>query len=113
MDGFDPRTSFGYEESRRYDATDTRGDEPETVAFLARLAAGRDALEVGRYDPVTQVLDQLAPRQRLRAFLTDRGIHRCASAQPHRDMGGLQRLRHHTGQVILDRVQIHGVFQPG
>jgi hypothetical protein len=26
MDGFDPRTSFGYEESRRYDATDTRGD---------------------------------------------------------------------------------------
>src|SRR5580693_1661425 len=45
MDGFDPRTSFGYEESRRYDATDTRGDEPETVAFLARLAAGRDALE--------------------------------------------------------------------
>lgn len=45
MDGFDPRTSFGDEESRRYDATDTRGDEPETVAFLARLAAGQDALE--------------------------------------------------------------------
>lgn len=45
MDGFDPRISFGAEESRRYDATDIRGDEPETVAFLARLAAGRDALE--------------------------------------------------------------------
>ena len=45
MDGFDPRTSFGAEESRRYDVTDTRGDEQETVAFLARLAAGRDALE--------------------------------------------------------------------
>ena len=45
MDGFDPRTSFGAEESRRYDATDTRGDEAETVAFLAPLAAGRDALE--------------------------------------------------------------------
>jgi SAM-dependent methyltransferase len=45
MDGFDPRTSFGADESRRYDATDTRGDEPETVAFLARLVAGRDALE--------------------------------------------------------------------
>jgi SAM-dependent methyltransferase len=45
MDGFDPRTSFGYDESQRYDATDTRGDEAETVAFLARLAAGRDALE--------------------------------------------------------------------
>jgi SAM-dependent methyltransferase len=45
MDGFDPRTSFGAEESRRYDATDTRGDEAETVAFLAGLAAGREALE--------------------------------------------------------------------
>jgi SAM-dependent methyltransferase len=46
MKGFDPRTSFGYEESKRYDAGDTRGDEEETVAFLARLAAQRDALEL-------------------------------------------------------------------
>jgi len=38
MEGFDPRTSFGYEESKRYDAIDTRGDEQDTVAFLARLA---------------------------------------------------------------------------
>jgi hypothetical protein len=30
MDGFDTRTSFGTEESRRYDATDTHGDKPET-----------------------------------------------------------------------------------
>src|SRR5580700_8938656 len=45
MDGFDPRTSFGYEESRRSDTTDTRGDEPQTVAFLARRADGRNALE--------------------------------------------------------------------
>lgn len=45
MEGFDPRTSFGYETSRRYDALETRGDEQETVAFLARLAGGRDALE--------------------------------------------------------------------
>jgi SAM-dependent methyltransferase len=45
MEGFDPRTSFGYETSMRYDAVDTRGDEEETVAFLARLAGGRDALE--------------------------------------------------------------------
>ncbi len=45
MEGFDPRTSFGYEESKRYDAVDTRGDEEETVAFLARLAGQRDALE--------------------------------------------------------------------
>src|SRR5918994_95683 len=45
MEGFDPRTSFGYEESKRYDAVDTRGDEEQTVAFLARLAGERDALE--------------------------------------------------------------------
>jgi SAM-dependent methyltransferase len=45
MEGFDPATSFGEETSRRYDTEDTRGDEEETVAFLARLAAGRHALE--------------------------------------------------------------------
>ncbi len=45
MEGFDPKTSFGYETSRRYDALETRGDEQETVAFLARLAGGRNALE--------------------------------------------------------------------
>jgi hypothetical protein len=45
MEGFDPKTSFGYETSMRYDVLETRGDEPETVAFLAWLAGGRDALE--------------------------------------------------------------------
>lgn len=45
MEGFDPRTSFGYEISKRYRASETRGDEAETVAFLARLANGREALE--------------------------------------------------------------------
>ncbi|HEU0167744.1 MAG TPA: class I SAM-dependent methyltransferase [Chloroflexota bacterium] len=45
MEGFDPKTSFGYEISKRYDKG-LRGDEDETVAFLARLAAGRDALEL-------------------------------------------------------------------
>ena len=44
MEGFDPATSFGHEVSKRYDA-ETRGDEDETVAFLARLAVARDALE--------------------------------------------------------------------
>lgn len=44
MKGFDPRTSFGYETSRNYDAVDTRGDEEETVKFLARLASA-EALE--------------------------------------------------------------------
>jgi SAM-dependent methyltransferase len=45
MEGFDPRTSFGYEVSKRYDAGATRGDEEQTVAFLAGLAGQRDALE--------------------------------------------------------------------
>jgi SAM-dependent methyltransferase len=45
MEGFDPKTSFGYETSKRYDAVETRGDEDETVAFLAQLAGHRDALE--------------------------------------------------------------------
>jgi SAM-dependent methyltransferase len=45
MEGFDPRTSFGYDVSKRYDAVDTRGDEEQTVAFLAQLAGQRDALE--------------------------------------------------------------------
>jgi len=45
MEGFDPRTSFGYEVSKRYD-TQPRGDEEQTVAFLAKLAGGADALEL-------------------------------------------------------------------
>ena len=45
MEGYQPMTSFGHEESLRYDAEDTRGDEEQTVAFLARLAAGCPALE--------------------------------------------------------------------
>jgi SAM-dependent methyltransferase len=43
--GFDPRDSFGYEESMRYDAEDTRGDEEQAVAFLAQLAGSRRILE--------------------------------------------------------------------
>jgi SAM-dependent methyltransferase len=42
--GFDPRASFGPEVSSRYDR-DGRGDEAETVAFLARLAGQAGALE--------------------------------------------------------------------
>src|ERR1700730_10227822 len=46
MEGIDPSTTFfGYDESKRYDAVDTRGDEDQTVAFLAQLAGQRDALE--------------------------------------------------------------------
>jgi len=45
MKGFDPKTSFGYEVSQRYD-DDLRGDERESVAFLARQAGHRHALEL-------------------------------------------------------------------
>jgi SAM-dependent methyltransferase len=44
MKGFKPERSFGHDVSRRYDSH-LRGDEAETVAFLADLARGRDALE--------------------------------------------------------------------
>jgi SAM-dependent methyltransferase len=46
MEGFDPKTSFGYEVSKRYDDSESRGDEDDTVAFLASLARGGDALEL-------------------------------------------------------------------
>lgn len=45
MDGFDPKTSFGYETSKRYVAREARGDEEETVAFLEQLAGDQPALE--------------------------------------------------------------------
>jgi SAM-dependent methyltransferase len=45
MDGFDPKTSFGHQTSLRYVATETRGDEDETVAFLAQLGDSQGALE--------------------------------------------------------------------
>src|SRR5690606_37149818 len=46
MQDFDPASSFGHDVSTRYDAESVRGDEDDTVAFLARLARGRDALEL-------------------------------------------------------------------
>lgn len=46
MEGFDPAKSFGHGASMRYDAASVRGDEEDTVAFLARLAGGRAALEL-------------------------------------------------------------------
>jgi SAM-dependent methyltransferase len=45
MEGFDPKTSFGEEISKRYVASEARGDEQETVTFLAQLADGGNALE--------------------------------------------------------------------
>ena len=46
MDGYDPMTSFGEDAAEVYDDTSVRGDEAETVDFLARLAAGGPALEL-------------------------------------------------------------------
>jgi SAM-dependent methyltransferase len=45
MEGFNPKNSFGYEVSKRYD-THPRGDEEETAAFLAKLAGGGGVLEL-------------------------------------------------------------------
>jgi hypothetical protein len=45
MEGFDPKTSFGYETSKRYVVSEKRGDEDDTVAFLANHAGAGDALE--------------------------------------------------------------------
>ena len=45
MDGFDPLQSFGPEVAASYDDS-LRGDEDETVAFLADLAGSRPALEL-------------------------------------------------------------------
>ena len=44
MQGYDPRMAFDDEVSR-YHVEDLRGDEAETVAFLAKLAEGGAALE--------------------------------------------------------------------
>ena len=33
-------------------------------------------------------------------------------ADPHRDVGGLERPVHGAGQVVPDPVQVHGVLQP-
>ncbi|MGH3425536.1 MAG: class I SAM-dependent DNA methyltransferase, partial [Nocardioidaceae bacterium] len=46
MERFEAGDGFGYAASLRYDAEDTRGDEDETVAFLARTARQSDALEL-------------------------------------------------------------------
>lgn len=46
MEGYHPLISFGLDQSMRYDAEETRGDEEQTVAFLARLAGQGEALEL-------------------------------------------------------------------
>ncbi|MHB8247019.1 MAG: class I SAM-dependent DNA methyltransferase [Acidimicrobiales bacterium] len=46
MHDYHPMASFAHEQSMRYDAEDTRRDEEQTVAFLARLAGQRNALEL-------------------------------------------------------------------
>jgi SAM-dependent methyltransferase len=45
MNDFDPATSFGPEVAEHYDSDEARGDEDDTVAFLAGLAGEGDGLE--------------------------------------------------------------------
>ena len=46
MQGFDPATSFGPDVAATYDQDEVRGDEAETVAFLAGLAGDGPVLEL-------------------------------------------------------------------
>ncbi|MGI9604225.1 MAG: class I SAM-dependent DNA methyltransferase [Acidimicrobiales bacterium] len=46
MDDYEPGRSFDADAAPGYDARHVRGDETDTVAFLAELAAGRPALEL-------------------------------------------------------------------
>ena len=46
MDDYEPVMSFGTEAAERYDAISRRGDEEETVEFLAGLAGAGPALEL-------------------------------------------------------------------
>jgi SAM-dependent methyltransferase len=46
MKGFDPATSFGPDVAATYDEDEVRGDEDQTVAFLARLAGEGPVLEL-------------------------------------------------------------------
>lgn len=46
MDRYSPVMSFGDDAAERYDETSRRGDEAETVAFLAEIARGGPALEL-------------------------------------------------------------------
>jgi SAM-dependent methyltransferase len=46
MEDFDPRTSFGEDVAATYDEEEVRGDEAETIAFLAELAGEGPALEL-------------------------------------------------------------------
>jgi SAM-dependent methyltransferase len=46
VQGFDPRTSFGADVAATYDEDEVRGDESETVAFLADVAGDGPALEL-------------------------------------------------------------------
>jgi hypothetical protein len=63
MDGFDPAKSFGPEVAQRYDGHSLRGDEAETVEFLASHAGNGSALEFA-----------LGPG-RIAIPLSERGIH--------------------------------------
>lgn len=87
MQGFDPRTSFGYDVSRRYDEDSRRGDEAETVAFLAGQAGRRGALEFA------------AGTGRIALPLTEAGV-RVDGIEQSQDM--VDRMREKPGGAAID-----------
>ena len=96
MQGFDPQTSFGYDVSKRYDVGDGRGDEAETVAFLARLVfANRKAELVGRSD----ALEFAVGTGRIALPLTQAGV-RVDGIEQSQDM--VDRMREKPGGDAVD-----------
>lgn len=122
VDGFDPKTSFGYETSKRYVAREARGDEDETVAFLARVARDPHAVEfaVGsgrialplmragvRVDGIEQSQDMV---ERLREKPDGERVHVVVGDMTRVDMGrkyGLVYLVYNTiGNLLTQEEQV-------
>jgi hypothetical protein len=105
MEGFDPGTSFGHDASKRYDAASIRGDEEETVEFLAELAGQRDALEfavgTGRIAlPLTAAGVRVDGIEMSRAH--DRPNAREARREQRRGDGRRHVPRHHRAHLWTD-----------
>ena len=96
MKGFDPSTSFGDATSRDYDAVSMRGDEDETVAFLAGLAGDRDALELavgtGRVAPPLRAAGVRVDGIELSQDMVDRMREKPGGDQVEVTMGDMSRV---------------------
>lgn len=121
MEGFDPLTSFGPDAAADYD-DHLRGDEDETVAFLARLAAGRPVCELaigtGRIaiplaatgldvcgvDQSAAMLEQLAARRGAAAIRAVRGD--MTSDAPDGRFGLVYLVYNTIGNVLTQQGQV-------